>query len=114
MAVSEIVVTSGLPHQEIQVPIEGSVYLLEIRWAGREARWYIDIYDEDRDPIYMGVALVLNFPLAVRCADSRMWPGVVMAMDTSGANAEPLLGDLGDRVKLFYFDSTEIPIDLDA
>lgn len=114
MAVSEILVRPSVAHQESQVPIEGRVYTFELRWAGREARWYLDLYDEDHARIYTGIGVVLNFPLAIRCVDDRIWPGVLMAVDTSGANAEPGLDDFGERVKLFYWDSSELPIDSSA
>ncbi len=114
MAVSEIPVRSSVADQEMQIPLEGRVYTLRLRWAGREQRWYLDISDEDRSPIYTGVAVVLNFPLAIRCASDRLYPGLIIATDTSGANTEPLLGDLGDRVKLLYFDASELPIDASA
>jgi hypothetical protein len=109
VAVSEIPVVAGVAQQELQVPIEGRVYTLALRWAGRDARWYLDIFDEDRTPVYVGVAVVLNFPLAFRCASTLMWPGVLMATDTSGENAEPGLDDLGERVKLIYYDAAELP-----
>lgn len=114
MAVSEVVVRSGDADQESQVPIEGRTYTLRLRWSGREARWYLDISDEDGDPIYTGVAVVLNFPLAIRCASSALWPGVLMTVDTSGSNEDPTLDDLGERVKLYYFDTSELPIQVDA
>lgn len=114
MPVSEILVRPSVPHQESQVPLEGRVFTMELRWAGREARWYLDAYDEDHSAIVTGVAVVLNFPLAIRVADSRIWPGVVMAVDTSGQNAEPGLDDFGERVKLYYWDTTELPIDSGA
>jgi hypothetical protein len=110
---SEIAVQVDRPWQELQAPLEGAVYTLELRWSAREERWYLDVYDEDHDAIYTGVAVVLNFPLAIRCADARMWPGALFATDTSGANLEPGVDDFGDRVKLIYFDSTELPIVLE-
>lgn len=110
MAISEVPVLAGVAQQESQVPLEGRVYTLALRWAGRDARWYLDIFDEDRTPIYVGVAVVLNFPLAFRCASSEFWPGVLLATDTSGASLEPGLEDLGERVKLFYYDADELPI----
>lgn len=114
MAIFEVPLRANVPDQELQVPLEGRVYTLRLRWAGREERWYLDLSDEDRSPIYTGIAVVLNFPLGIRCASDRVFPGVLMASDTSGSNAEPTLTDLGDRVKLLYFDTDSLPIDADA
>lgn len=114
MAVSEVPVRPGVAHQEMQVPVEGRVYSLELRWVGREERWYIDVRDENQTSLYTGIAVVLNFPLGIRCASRAFWPGVLLATDTSGANTEPGLDDFGDRVKLFYFDASELPVDVSA
>ena len=104
----EIPVRPSVAHQDLQVPLEGRVYTLELRWAVREERWYLDVYDEDKEPIYTAVAVVLNFPLGIRCADARWWPGALMAVDTSGANADPGLADLGATVKLLYYTAEEL------
>lgn len=114
MAIFEVPLRASVADQDLQVPLDGRVYTLRLRWAGREERWYMDVSDEDRVMIYAGIALVLNFPLGIRCASDRIFPGVLMASDTSGANAEPALADLGDRVKLYYFDEDSLPIDADA
>lgn len=111
MAVSEIPIRAGVAHQEVQIPIEGRVYTLELRWAGREERWYLDVRDEDRSPIYLGIAVVLNFPLPARCVHEAFWPGVLLCTDTGGDNSPPGLADLGERVKLIYFSADELPID---
>lgn len=112
MAVSQIIVTPSLGEQEFQVPLEGRVYTLNVRWAGRESRWYLDVFDDDHVPIYTGIAVVLNFPLGFRCASTAWWPGALFATDTSGSNTEPGFDDLGARVQLIYFSSEELPIDV--
>lgn len=110
----EIPLRSDLAHFEVQVPLEGATYTLEMRWSVREERWYLDVLTEERDPIYTGIALVLSFRLGARCADERWPPGALYAVDTSGANLDPGINDLGVRVKLVYFESSDLPIDVSA
>lgn len=105
---SELPLKPGLYQQEAQVAIEGRTYVLDVRWSVREERFYLDVYDESREPVYTGIAVVLNFPLGVRCASSDFWPGILLAVDTTGENAEPTLADLGDRVRLVYYSAAEI------
>lgn len=104
MSVSEVPVVPGVPHQELQLPVGERVYSLELRWSVREARWYLDVRDEEAEPIYLGIAVVLNFPLGFRCVDERWWAGYLCAIDTSNTNVEPTLDDLGARVKLIYIE----------
>ena len=110
----EIPLRSDLPHFEVQVPLEGRTYTFELRWSVREERWYLDVLTEERDPIYTGIAVVLNFRLGARCVDERWFPGALFAVDTSGAQVDPGLNDLGERVILAYFESSELPIDVSS
>ncbi len=107
----EIPLRNDLPHMELQVPLEGRTYTLELRWSVREERWYLDVMTEEREGIYVGIALVLNLKLGLRCASELFPPGAFFLLDTSGANLEPGLADLGARCKLLYFEAAELPID---
>lgn len=104
MLVYTVPVRAGISHQELQLPVDDRVYTLELRWSVREERWYLDVLDEERTPIYTGIALVLNFPLGVRCVSPDWWAGTLFLSDTSGENREPGLDDLGARVALIYAD----------
>jgi len=110
----EIPLTTGLPHFDVQVPLEGRTYTFELKWSVREERWYLDVLTEEREQIYSGIALVLNFRLGFRCVDERWPPGALYAVDTSGAQLDARLDDLGERVKLVYFESSELPVDISA
>lgn len=110
----EIPLRNDLPHFELQIPLEERTYTFEFRWSVREERWYLDILTEERDPIYMGIAIVINWRLASRCAADERLPGALYALDTSGAQLDPGLEDLGERVKLIYFESSELPVDISA
>lgn len=114
MASSEIPVRPSLAEQELQIQIEGRQYTLAFHWIGREEKWYLDVLDDVGASVYLQIAIVLNFPLGVRCVDARFWPGLLMAVDTGGGNLEPGLADLGDRVRLVYFDAASLPLDMGA
>lgn len=110
----EIPLQAGLPHLDVQVPLEGRTYTFELRWSVREERWYMDVLSEERELIYGDIALVLNFRLGFRCVDERWPPGALYAVDTSGAQLDARVDDLGERVKLVYYESTELPVDISA
>jgi hypothetical protein len=107
VAIFTVPIQPGIPHQEMQLPIADRVYTLEFRWSVREERWYMSVFDEERVPIVVGIAIVLNFPLAPRCVSEDFWAGVMYAFDTTAANAEPSLTDLGGRVLVIYDDLEE-------
>ena len=93
------------------VQIEGLEYLFEFTWSDRESAWYLNIYDQDENPIAFGVKLVLNARLLRRFQDPRLPPGLLFCADISGTGqdmTEP--ADLGVNVELVYVTSDDISL----
>jgi hypothetical protein len=85
--------------------LDGREYVLRFRWNQRAAKWYLSLFDQDESPIYVGVKLVINFPLfGPRLVDDRAPPGELLAIDTEATGADPGLHDLGGRIKIVYID----------
>lgn len=93
----------------MRVALDGATFTLRFRWNTRESAWYMDISDEIDVPIYMGLKIVINNPLGVRCRDPRRPKGFFLAGDTTKRGKDPAIADLGDRVQLYYFEK-----DIDA
>lgn len=103
-----IPVRPDLPFQVMQVTLDGVPLSLEFRWNQREGSWYMAIRSEDEETTYAeGVKVVVDWSLAYRWPDVRTLLGKFMAIDTSGAHANPGLRDLGDRVQLVYIPRDE-------
>lgn len=98
------------PHFDLQVPLDGVTYTFEFCWNTRESGWFMSILTEGGDPIISGVRVVVDFPLARRCADPRRPPGVLLAIDTTGKRLDPDLDGFGPRVVLMYITSAELPL----
>lgn len=99
----------SLPHYDMQVPLDGVTYTLELRWNARAGSWSLSIATEVGDPIATGLVVVLNMPLGDRCTDARMPPGRLVALDTSGETRGPGETDFGTRVQLYYLEASEVP-----
>ena len=86
--------------------IDGREYLLRFLWNDRASAWYLDINDQDGNPIVNGVRLVCGvIPLAREVVgDSRMWSGDLYCYPTTQDDSDPGIGDLGNRVLLVYDD----------
>jgi hypothetical protein len=92
----------------MQVNLDGVTYTMQMRWNNRASAWFFDILDEDaQNVLAAGIRMVVDFPLNLYKAD-RKPPGMLLAMDSSGAGAEPGADELGDRVQLVYFSSAEL------
>lgn len=98
------------PLFSLETQLDGTLYSFTFRWNARAGQWFLDIADASNDPIVSGIALVVSFPLARRCADPRMPPGLLTAYDTTGAGLDPGETDLGRRVVLLYFTEAELPL----
>lgn len=102
-----IPVEPSTPFQTFGTTLDGDHFVFEFRWNGRAGVWYMDIRDEDEDPIKLGVAVVLGVPLGRRCTDPRFPRGVLWAYDTSGAGRDPGIDDLGSRVLIYFLTAEE-------
>ncbi len=105
MATYELNVEPSIPDQAFQVVLENVTYRLRCRWNERAQSWYLDVSD-DQGAIASGIPLVVRLPLLRRCVSTRRPPGELVCVDTTGADLEAGLADLGARVKLFYVESS--------
>ncbi len=72
------------------------------------AGWYIDILDAQESAIRNGIRVVLGLPLGYICRDPRRPPGILLPVDTSGADLDPGFDDLGARVQVWFVTWAEI------
>ena len=89
--------------------LSGRDYVFNFAWNARESAWYFDMADQDGDPILLSIKVTVGFPLGARCLDTRMPPGVLMAVDLTGQDLDPELEDLGTRVRLMYIEPGDTP-----
>jgi hypothetical protein len=90
------------------VTLEGIEYLFEFFWSDRETCYYLNIYDQDENPIALLIRLVIDWRILRRFSDPRLPPGILALSDTSGAGADiGARSDLGARVILFYVTSDD-------
>jgi hypothetical protein len=97
---------TDLLEYDFAIELDGTTYTLGLRWNDRDSAWYLDVLDAEENPIAMGRKVVVGFPLLGRSKLENQPPGVLFAMDTSGADAEPGVNDLGGRVQLLYQEAT--------
>ena len=93
---------------EFDTVLDESVYYLRVIWNARDAAWYLDIYDEDRQPVMYGVKVVLGTNLGRTCDHPLTRRGALIAIDRSGQNADATFDDLGTRVAVLHLTSTEM------
>lgn len=93
---------------ELRVELDGVRYVLELRWSAREEAWYLDLKTAAGEVMAHGLKVLVDLPLGRRITDERKPPGVLIAVDTSGAHLDPGETDLGGRVQLYYLTAVEV------
>ena len=98
----------GEPLYNERVRLEGRDYIFRFDWLGRENRFHLSIYDQDQNPLLLGIKVVANWTLTTRhLFNAGLPPGTLIAMDLEEGGEPPILSDFGTRVRLFYYASDE-------
>lgn len=98
----EIPVDSTVGHQTFEVELSGASYRIELRWNNRAQAWFISLYSGTGKPLLLGRRLVVNTNILRRHRTPEFPPGDLVAVDTTGSNADPGADEIGKRVKLLY------------
>ncbi len=100
--------TTSLLYDQI-IQFEGVEYSCQFLWAEREGCWYLDVNDQNGNPIAPWVRLVIGLPLLRRFQDPRLPPGLLMVVDMTGEGRDiEVPGDLGTRCPLMYITSDDV------
>lgn len=103
MAVGFIIPTrTDIEDYEIEVELSAVSFLLRFTWNYREEFWYLTISDVDGNVVAGNVKLVISKPLLLEVPGTDKPDGNLIAIDTSGADLEAGLNDLGERVLLMW------------
>jgi len=108
MATLELPIEADARHYFYTLELDGRTYGLEFLWNERDEGWSLAVQD-DAGAELARARIVVGFPLFRRCLDERLPPGEFIALDTSGADLEPGVDDLGGRVKLLYMEAATLP-----
>jgi len=103
-----IPVRPGVASQRLTINLDGSRYVLRFRWRERTQRWAYAIETADGEGIIRGRPVLVGRPMLDRVAHPRAPRGLLVAVDTSGADADPGFVDLGDRVTIVYTPADEL------
>lgn len=88
---------------------EGVQYLVDVRWNGRDAAWYLDLLEEDETPVRLGMKVVLGAVIGGRAfADADFPAGVLIASDLSNEGRDATFDDLGTRVLVYFYTHAEV------
>lgn len=95
---------SSVTDYVFQCDLDAVTYGFRFRWNERLAAWFMDILDVSANPLVTNLRVTVGYPLASRAQyNTALPPGLLIATDTSGADIDPGLTELGTRVQILYF-----------
>lgn len=93
----------------VRARLDGKPYRLPLRWSTRESCWTIGVSLDDGTVLIDGTAVRVGYDLLRKHVDARLPPGGLVAIDTSGQDADPGRDDLRNgRVQLVYLTAAEL------
>lgn len=97
----------GTQRYRQQCTLAGARFTLEFLWNDRDRSWSMGIYDASSN-LLAAKKVTLDTGMLWRYADPRLPAGELFAVDTSGAQQEPGLYDLGSRVLLTFVPAADL------
>lgn len=89
--------------------LDGVGYRFRFTYNRRGERWYMDLLDESGEQLRSGIVLVSGHALLRQHVDfTKRPPGVLLVLDPTGQDRDPLLGDLGVEELLMYVDLADL------
>jgi len=101
------------PYSSQRTRLDGRDYVLRFAYNEREARWSLDVLDDEESPIIIGLKLVANWSLLhPHRYDPRCPLGELVVADITGDGTPPTLLELGEakRCELLYFTRAELEV----
>lgn len=101
------------PFYEFTTTIGGVSYRFNVRWNGRDAAWYFDVFEIDDTPIASGIKIVLGCYLGRFTQHTLFRDGVFVAVDlgadaNGGVARDATIDDLGTRVQVMRLDISDV------
>jgi hypothetical protein len=98
----------SVPRYRFGTTLDNTQYVFEVYWNGRDAAWYMNVLQTDETPVQYGIKIVLGAALGGLVIDPAFPPGIMVALDLSGADLDATFDDLGTRVIVQYFTLDEV------
>src|SRR4029077_4906590 len=108
-----------LANYQFQIQLDSVTYGFRFFWNERDPSWVMSITDVSGNELISGVKVVVHWPLGkIAGYSTALPPGILIAVDTSGAGLDPggptvtasgaLTSDLGNRVQVVYFSKSDL------
>lgn len=101
-------VSDGRAHISYTIVLDGDSFYIHMDFNARDEHWYISVHDATNTPIEgcVGRRIVTNWPILHRATAAGRPAGNIIT--SSADHEDPGLYDLGNRVKLYYVEASNV------
>lgn len=89
-------------YYEFSVPLDGILYNFEFCWNERAERFFISLFDSEKNLIISSVPAILKIPLFYGIKEKKLPKGRLIFIDTTNSLKKYIIEDFGSKIKLFY------------
>ncbi len=99
----------NLPSFNQEVVLDGNSYVLNFNWNSRGGYWTIDFLGQLRNPLVMGIKIVIDYGLIGQFVGYGLPEGELYAIDLSGdTNKIQQYDFVNNRVGMYYITKSEL------
>ena len=100
-------IRNDIPSYDFTIEFESFNYLFEFRFNTRMGRWIMNINDENENPIWVGIPVLVDQDLTTFTFEG-LPPGALICIDDTGEQRQPNKELFSTGLKLFYASQAEV------
>jgi hypothetical protein len=93
---------------QMQIEIDGIIYIFKFVWNAINEYWSMSIYDGSETPLILGVKVVNNYDLLRQIVSAGLPSGNLICQSVIGEWGKIQRYDMGQKTELFYYEANEI------
>lgn len=95
---------------QMQITLTNQAFLLNFHWNALNKYWLMSIYDNDSNPIVVGIKIVTNFDLTAQFPLLGMPKGHILCQNILDSWEKIQRFDMGKTNELIYYEPGELQV----
>lgn len=93
---------------QAQITLTNVIFILTFKWNAQNAYWVMNIYDENTNPLVLGIKVVTNYDLTSQFSTLGLPTGDIVCQNILGQWDDIQRFDMGATTELLYYEPNEI------
>lgn len=93
---------------QMQITLSSQVFVLNFHWNALNEYWLMNIYDNDSNPLVLGIKVVTNFDITAQFPLLGMPQGSIVCQNILDSWEKIQRFDMGQTNELIYYEPGEL------